>query len=151
MFVLQTIRNANCLVRASAGIRIPIMIATKGRQTGGTAIPAMASPLPFSRPALPLILTRLTIPRIIAGIAVRKQVRGLSKPSTSEAIASPLVLAAGAATAVATFVSAQLHDRHTCASSAFSVPHFGQYILISPIILGFSEFVDTWDLPFLSS
>jgi hypothetical protein len=135
MFVPQTIRNATCLARASAGIRIPIMIATKGRQTGGTAIPAMARPLPFSRPALPLILTRLTIPRIIAGIAVRKQVRGLSKPSTSEAIASPLVLAAGTAAAVVTFVRAQLHDRHTRASSAFSVPHLGQYIVQSPFDL----------------
>jgi hypothetical protein len=140
MLVPQTIRNAICLVLASAGIRIPISSATTGSEAGGTTIPAMARPRPFNWPALFSILTKPTIPRITAGIAVTRQVKGLRIASTSDVIASPLVLATGAGAVVETLVNTQLQERHTWASSGFSVPHLGQYILVSPycsLIFGF--------------
>jgi hypothetical protein len=55
-------------------------------------IPVMARPLPFNWLALLLIFTNATMPKTIAGIAVIKQVKGARMPSTSEAIANPLVL-----------------------------------------------------------
>jgi hypothetical protein len=52
--------------------------------------------------------------------------------STSDVIARVLTLAPAAVPdavpAAVAPVSTQLQLRHSCASSAFSVPHFGQYI-----------------------
>jgi len=95
-------------------------------------IPAMAKPLPFNLPALFPIFNRATVPKIIAGIAVMKKVQKPNIPSTNDAIANPLVLAAEAGAIVEILVSTQLQEWHNWASSGFSVPHFGQYIFISP-------------------
>ena len=56
----------------------------------------MAKPFPFTLPALFPIFIRATIPKIIAGIAVMKKVQKPNIPSTNDAIASLLVLAAEA-------------------------------------------------------
>ena len=128
MLVPQTIRKAICLVLASAGIKIPINIATTGKRTTGKAIPAIAGPTPFDWPALLEIFTRATMPKIIAGIAEIKQVKGLRIASTSEAMASPLVLGGLIGCCVAGGVRTALHELHSWAASGFCVPHFGQYI-----------------------
>jgi hypothetical protein len=73
--------------------------------------------------------TKLTVPRIIAGgIQVIRQANGLRIARTSDAIASLLVLAFGILAVPEVFVRNQLQELHTWALSAFSVPHFGQYI-----------------------
>jgi hypothetical protein len=104
----QTIRRAICLVLASAGIKIPIIIATNGNKTTGKAIPVMARPLPFNRPELLLIFTKAIIPKIIAGSAVKKHANGLKIASTRAAIASPLVLASGFSAVTEVLVKTQL-------------------------------------------
>jgi hypothetical protein len=95
-----------------------------------TQIPAMAKPLPFNWPVLFPILTRATMPKIIAGIAVRKQVKGARMPSTSEAIANPLVLALWTKPDGDTGVNIELQNQQDFASFGFSVPHFGHRILL---------------------
>jgi len=67
-------------------------------------------------------------PQIIAGIVVRKRVKMLKIPSTSDVIASPLVLAFGFWAVVEILVKTQLQRLHNWAPSGFSAPHFGQYI-----------------------
>jgi hypothetical protein len=67
-------------------------------------------------------------------------VKGLRIARTSEAIASPLVLATGICVCVDTPDKTALHELHTRATSRFSVPHFGQYILRSPFDLIFGHF-----------
>jgi hypothetical protein len=129
--VPQTIRKDICLTLASAGIIIPnISGNTKRPETVGTTIPAMAKPLPFNLPALFPIFTKPIIPKIIAGIAVMKKVQKPNIPSTNDAIASPLVLAAEVGAIVEILVSTELQEWHNWALSGFSLPHFGQYICI---------------------
>ena len=70
------------------------------------------------------------MPKIIAGIAVMPKVKNVRIASTSDVIASPLVLASGLRATVERLVKTQLHERHNWTSSGFSVPHFGQYICI---------------------
>jgi len=59
-----------------------------------------------------------------------KKVQKPNIPSTNDAIARPLVLAAEAGAIVEILVSTQLQEWHNWALSGFSLPHFGQYILI---------------------
>jgi hypothetical protein len=70
------------------------------------------------------------MPKIIAGIAVRKQVKGARMPSTSEAIANPLVLALWTKPDGDTGVNIELQNQQDFASFGFSVPHFGHRILL---------------------
>ena len=113
MFWPQTIRKAICLVLASAGIKIPINIATTDTRTTGKAIPVTAKPVPFNWLALLEIFTRATIPKIIAGMAEIKQVKGLIMARTSEAMASPLVLAGLIGGWAEIGVKTALHELHT--------------------------------------
>jgi len=115
------------LALASAGIKIA-NINAKGAKAAGKASPAIARPLPFNRPALFSIFTRLIIPKINAGIAVMKKVKKLKIARTRAVMASLLVLAFGFGATVEILVNTQLQEWHSCASSGFSVPHFGQYI-----------------------
>jgi hypothetical protein len=128
--VPQTILKDICRTLANAGNIIPISSAIKGNETDGTTIPAMAKPLPVILPPLFSIVTRLIIPQIIAGIAVRPTVKMARIPSTSAAMARPLVLTPRAGACAGVLVSTELQEWHTLASSVFSVPHFVQYILI---------------------
>ena len=131
-FVPQVIRNAICLVLAKAGIIIPINNAITGNATAGTTIPAMANPLPVKLPPLFSILTRLTIPRIIAGIAVIAQVKILRIPRINAAMAMPLLLTPIHGACAEDEINAAPQALQTWASSEFCVPHFVQYLLISP-------------------
>jgi hypothetical protein len=99
--------------------------------TAGTAIPAMAKPLPFNRPWLFEILTRLIIPQIIAGIPVNIAQTRLSIPNTNDVIANLLVLPSTAPAGGAAELSAKIkpHPLQTSAPSAFSTPHLEQYII----------------------
>jgi hypothetical protein len=117
------------LVLANAGIIIPAISAITGSEAGGMAIPAMARPLPLSRPALLLILTKAAMPRAIAGIAVTRQVKGASRPSTNEAIARPLVLACETGVDAVMPGNVVLQNQQDAALSGFSVLHFGHRIL----------------------
>jgi hypothetical protein len=128
MFWPQTIRKAICLVRASAGIKIPIKHGTRGRRTTGKAIPVTAKPMPFSWPLLWEIFTRATMPKIIENIAEIKQVNGLRMASTSAAIAIPLVLGGMTDACAVEGVRTALHELHIWAASGFCAPHFEQYI-----------------------
>jgi hypothetical protein len=110
-------------------------MATTGRAATGNAIPAMARPLPFRRPPLLRIITRLIMPRIMAGIAVKMRHGKLKRPNMNEVMAIRLVFAPGAGP-VEMLVRTQLHELHNCAPSAFSFPHFGQYIF-APFEFGF--------------
>jgi len=130
MLVPQTIRKAICLVLASAGIKIAIKNAKTGTRTTGKAIPVTARPVPFDCPALLEIFTSPTIPKIIAGMAVIKQVKGLRIASTSEAMASPLVLTAPMGACAPGPGKTALQELHIWAPSGFSVPHFGHFISI---------------------
>jgi hypothetical protein len=129
ILLAQTIRKDTCLTLKSAGNKIPIKNAMMGKVAGPMTMPAMARPLPLSRPTLLLILINATMPRAIAGIAVIKQVKGARMPSTSDAVARPLVLACWAGPDAATPGSAQLQNRQDAALSGFSVLHFGHRIL----------------------
>jgi hypothetical protein len=77
------------------------------------------------------------MPKIIAGMAEIKHVKGLRIASISDAMASPLVLAAIIGGCVAEAGKTPLQELHICAPSGFCVPHFGQYIIRSPLDLLF--------------
>ena len=104
--------------------------------TAGITIPVMARPLPFNRPELCLIFIKATIPRIIAGVPtekastfIRKNAGILKIPKYKAARASPLVLVSGSFGLFEVSVKSRPHELHDLASTEFSVPYFGQYIV----------------------
>src|ERR1051325_1991409 len=100
--LMQEMLCALALAFDSAGRSIaePTEIGTMSKKTPDTIVPARASPWPPSWPPLSLILFIEIIPRMSPTKAVRPQLSGPRIPSTSDAIAMPLVLGAVAGVAI---------------------------------------------------
>jgi hypothetical protein len=124
-FVPQANRDATCLIFNIDGTTIP------HDRTIGNTTPRTAKFLPVSLPPLLSTRMKLIMPKTIAGMAVRPQVKRLRMPSTNAAVANRLVLGTTSPEDMPAFGNAVPQDRQAGASSGFSVPHFGQFIVFS--------------------
>src|ERR1044072_7604952 len=89
----QVIAVALFLALARAGSRSAAKTGSIKRKKPETIVPARATPHPFNAPPLRLILVNETIPKIKPTRAVSPRVQNPRMPSTSDAMARPLVLA----------------------------------------------------------
>ena len=84
---------ARCLALAKAGSIIPAKTGSISKDTPDVQMPAIASPWPCNRPPLPLIFISEMMPSGKPMSDVNAAVQNPRTPSTSDAIAIPLVVA----------------------------------------------------------